>query len=170
MLNKHQFKTKLKKITIMGLTALVSASILMSLSPTTAHAENDSDSMTNQDTAAGNDYDGTGISFTNTGWLFYLLDAEGGQQIEDTKAILSCDGIIDEESPDEWVTTINLYNSIGDEYTDYDNIGKNAPWGPPFDNDGNPCGDAVRQWLKSESNSEIGHVKAYDVVKQFWGE
>ena len=169
---KHQFKHKLTKIPIVAATLFLAIAMFTQLSaPLTVHASNnDSDSMTNQDVAQGNDYDGTGISYTNTGWLFYLLDAEGGQQIEDTKAILSYDGIIDEESPDEWVSYIYLYNSIGDLYTDYNNIKTNAPWGPPFDNSGSPRGDLVREWLKAESNTEIGHTRAYDLIKQYWGE
>ena len=164
---KHQFKHKLIKIPIAAATLFLAIAMFMQLStPTTVYA----DSMTEQDTAEENTWQGTGITYSNTGWLFYLLDPITGAQVDDIRAILSYDGIIDADQPDEWVTSINLTATTGNRFTAYDTIERNAPWGPPFDSNANPRGDEVRQWLKSESNSEVGHVKAYSIIKDFWGE
>ena len=165
---KHQFKQKLTKIPIAAATLFLAIALLMFTqlsAPLTVHA----DSMTEQETPGAASWDNTGITYTHTGWLFYLLNPETGEQVEDIKAILSYDGIIGTETGD-WVTNLILVASTGQRYIKYDDIGTNANWGPPFDNNGNFRGDEVRQWLKSDSDTQPDKVKAYTLVERYWGE
>ena len=167
MYAKHQFKHKLIKIPIAAATLFLAIAMIMFTqlsTPITVHA----DSMTEQETPGAASWDNTGITYTHTGWLFYLLYPEDGSPASGVQAILSYDGIIGTETGD-WVTNLILVASTGQRYIKYDDIEKNATWGPPFDNDGNFRGDEVRQWLKSDPDGD-GHLNAAGVVKQYWGE
>lgn len=172
MLTKYQFKHKLTKIPIAAATLFLAIALAIAMftqlsTPLTVHA----DSMTEQESPGASEWGGTGLTYENTGWLFYLINPDG-TPVEGTlvRAVLSYDKKPVDGNGNQ-IANIQLISSLSGSVTySASTVGTDAPWGPPFDTNGNYRGEDVRQWLKADSNTEIGHVRAYDVIKTFWDE
>lgn len=147
MHTKHQFKHKLTKIPIAAATLFLAIAMIMFTqlsTPITVHA----DSMTEQETPGASEWGGTGLTYENTGWLFYLINPDGTPVAGATvRAVLSYDKKPVDGNGNQ-IANIQLISSLSGKVTySADTIGTNAQWGPPFDTNGNYRGEDVRQWL-----------------------
>lgn len=162
----QRYKPKIKQRLLLFLIAFVLSitAILMTQSPTLIYA----DSMTESETPGVGASDmGTGISYTRTGWLFYLTYPDG-TEASPVKAAFSYDNRFMDTAGNP-VNNRALITRMGTRYSDYDAMTINVSWGPPFDSNGNFRGDDVRNFFETDDNGD-GHVRAYEFIQVNWDE
>lgn len=120
------------------------------------------DSMTDEDGKGSREVVG-GPNWNRTGWLFYLIDVESKTQVSTTKAVTTCQAIVDRNGKALPASNIRLVSRYGVACTDTYAVG--APWGPPY-YEGAGRGEEVRAYMRADYN---GKPYAYTLIESNWG-
>ena len=159
---KIQVNVLLKYLKILLITLLLFFGI-STLKPLEVHASYES--MTENDPMGkGSTSYAGGISYTRTGWTFYLLDLEGGGVMH-PHAVTSYGPITTDAGDPLPSNNIFIKGRRGSYKMPPISIG--APWGPPFDINANFRGDEVREWLMTTRDD--GHTRAAALIANTWG-